>query len=472
MMLETHSFYLLADASAIILSFILALLARFAGLDSRGFILGHWYGCVLLLFIYLLVSLFGRPREPFIKRHLYEEMGAVATANFYMAMILALFLFLFKMGNNSSRQFYILFFLFDMLSMLIGRLIFKAVYFTHFEKSKNRKKILVYAAETNVAAVVGHIIQDESCEYEIAAVAVTRSDGTNGVYQVGCSSTGCFLKEEEQELTEYLKRQVLDEALVYIPEASSQWLDTLITRLEDMGIVVHVTTAMFGLTEKEKAIEQFGPYRVFTYCIRKFEPTELAMKRALDILGGLVGCVITALIFPFVAVAINLESPGPVIFKQTRIGKNGRHFSIYKFRSMYMDAEARKKDLMDKNEMDGLMFKIKDDPRITKVGKFIRKTSIDEFPQFFNVLKGDMSLVGTRPPTVDEFDQYEEHHKRRLSLKPGITGMWQISGRSGVQNFEDIVKMDVEYIDNWSIWLDLKILVRTVGVVVVRKGAE
>ena len=127
---------------------------------------------------------------------------------------------------------------------------------------------------------------------------------------------------------------------------------------------------------------------------------------------------------------------------------------------------------MDKNEMDGLMFKIKDDPRITKVGKFIRKTSIDEFPQFFNVLKGDMSLVGTRPPTVDEFDQYEEHHKRRLSLKPGITGMWQISGRSGVQNFEDIVKMDVEYIDNWSIWLDLKILIRTVGVVVLRKGAE
>lgn len=127
---------------------------------------------------------------------------------------------------------------------------------------------------------------------------------------------------------------------------------------------------------------------------------------------------------------------------------------------------------MEKNEMNGLMFKIKDDPRITKIGRFIRKTSIDEFPQFFNVLKGDMSLVGTRPPTVDEFEQYEEHHKRRLSLKPGITGMWQVSGRSDIQDFEDVVRMDLEYIDNWSVWLDIKILIQTVFVVFSHKGAS
>ena len=127
---------------------------------------------------------------------------------------------------------------------------------------------------------------------------------------------------------------------------------------------------------------------------------------------------------------------------------------------------------MEKNEMNGLMFKIKDDPRITRTGRFIRKTSIDEFPQFLNVLKGDMSLVGTRPPTVDEFEQYEEHHKRRLSLKPGITGMWQVSGRSDIQDFEDVVRMDLEYIDNWSVWLDIKILIQTVFVVFSHKGAS
>ena len=139
---------------------------------------------------------------------------------------------------------------------------------------------------------------------------------------------------------------------------------------------------------------------------------------------------------------------------------------------MYMDAEERKRELMEKNEMNGLMFKIKDDPRITRTGRFIRKTSIDEFPQFLNVLKGDMSLVGTRPPTVDEFEQYEEHHKRRLSLKPGITGMWQVSGRSDIQDFEDVVRMDLEYIDNWSVWLDIKILIQTVFVVFSHKGAS
>ena len=137
-----------------------------------------------------------------------------------------------------------------------------------------------------------------------------------------------------------------------------------------------------------------------------------------------------------------------------------------------MDAEERKKELMAKNEMKGLMFKMTDDPRITKVGRFIRKTSIDELPQFLNVLKGEMSLVGTRPPTVDEYKQYENHHKRRLSMKPGITGLWQVSGRSSIEDFEDVIKLDVQYIDKWTIWLDFKILLKTVKVVFLGKGAK
>ena len=169
---------------------------------------------------------------------------------------------------------------------------------------------------------------------------------------------------------------------------------------------------------------------------------------------------------------ILIESRGPLIFKQRRVGKNGRFFYVYKFRSMYKDAEERKKALMEQNEMKGLMFKMTDDPRITKVGKFIRKTSIDELPQFFNVLKGDMSLVGTRPPTVDEFRQYEGYHKRRLSMKPGMTGMWQVSGRSDIEDFEEVVKLDLEYIDNWSIGLDFKILFKTIAVVFHHGGAK
>lgn len=143
------------------------------------------------------------------------------------------------------------------------------------------------------------------------------------------------------------------------------------------------------------------------------------MKRAIDIVGSLVGLIITAVITPFVALAIRIESPGPIFFAQERVGRNGRRFKIYKFRSMYIDAEERKKELMEKNQMSGLMFKMDDDPRITKVGKFIRKTSIDELPQFYNILIGQMSLVGTRPPTVDEFNQYNLHYKRRLSMSTG-----------------------------------------------------
>ena len=198
------------------------------------------------------------------------------------------------------------------------------------------------------------------------------------------------------------------------------------------------------------------------------------LKRLTDIAGGLLGCILTGIIYIFVAPAIKIKSPGPVFFSQIRMGKNGKPFKIYKFRSMYMDAEERKKELMEKNNIkDGLMFKMDDDPRIIKgIGNFIRKTSLDEFPQFWNILKGDMSLVGTRPPTQDEWDKYELHHRRRLAIKPGLTGMWQVSGRSEITDFEEVVELDTSYIEQWSLKLDIKILFKTVMVVFTGSGAK
>ena len=192
----------------------------------------------------------------------------------------------------------------------------------------------------------------------------------------------------------------------------------------------------------------------------------------LDLVGALVGCVFLGILTVIVGPMIKLESPGPIFFAQKRVGRNGRIFKMYKFRSMYADAEERKKELMAQNEMNGLMFKMENDPRITKTGAFLRKTSLDEFPQFINILKGDMSLVGTRPPTLDEFAQYSPYHKKRLSFRPGLTGMWQVSGRSDITDFEEIVKLDVEYIDNWSFWLDIKILLKTFLEVFTQKGAR
>ena len=199
---------------------------------------------------------------------------------------------------------------------------------------------------------------------------------------------------------------------------------------------------------------------------------ELFAKRCLDILGSLVGLVLMGIAFLIFAPIIKIQSPGPVFFAQTRVGKNGRKFKFYKFRTMVVDAEAKKKELEAQNEMQGQMFKMEDDPRIIPIGKFMRKFSIDELPQFWNILKGEMSLVGTRPPTVDEFEQYELHHKARLGIKPGLTGMWQVSGRNEVTDFEEVVALDTTYISNWSLGLDIKILFKTIQVVLTGRGAS
>lgn len=270
----------------------------------------------------------------------------------------------------------------------------------------------------------------------------------------------------------------LDEA--YINVESMDLLpeyNEIIEELEDMGITVNVNIPSLEKIVTESKYNNLNCVIESDYPMAQFAPTvispgKLALKRFVDIIGGIVGTVLSLPIILIVAIPLKIESPGPLIFKQQRVGKNGRIFNIYKLRSMYQDAEERKKALMEQNKMDGHMFKMDNDPRITKVGKFIRKTSIDELPQFWNVLKGDMSLVGTRPPTVDEFEKYESHHKRRLSMKPGITGKWQVSGRSDIQDFEEVVKLDCEYIDEWSPFLDIQILFKTVGVVLTHKGAE
>ncbi|MCF7995572.1 MAG: sugar transferase [Chromatiaceae bacterium] len=186
-------------------------------------------------------------------------------------------------------------------------------------------------------------------------------------------------------------------------------------------------------------------------------------KRVLDVIGALVGLGITGLLFIPIAIAIKRDSQGPVLFGQTRCGWMGRRFTLYKFRSMVADAEARKGEV--KNEAEGAIFKAEDDPRITRVGRFLRRTSLDELPQFWNVLQGSMSLVGTRPPTPDEIDQYDVPEWRRLDVKPGITGEWQVNGRSAIKSFEDIIRLDLRYQRNWSLWYDIRLLFKTVAVV-------
>jgi exopolysaccharide biosynthesis polyprenyl glycosylphosphotransferase len=200
------------------------------------------------------------------------------------------------------------------------------------------------------------------------------------------------------------------------------------------------------------------------------QPILLAIKRIIDIVGSIVGLLITAVAYVVYSRRISRETSGSVFFKQTRVGRNGRLFTLYKFRTMYIDAETRLAELVSKNEMKGHMFKMRDDPRVTPKGRTMRRRHIDELPQFWNVLRGDMSLVGTRPPMRAEVLQYEKHHRRRLSMKPGITGLWQILGNESVSEFEEIVRLDCQYIENWSFWGDIKILFRTILLLVRGNG--
>ena len=205
----------------------------------------------------------------------------------------------------------------------------------------------------------------------------------------------------------------------------------------------------------------------------KEKPFYSFVKRAFDIIVSLVALIILFIPFLIIALIIFIDDPkGSPFYVSERVGKRGKTFKMYKFRSMVIGAEDMLDSLMKDNDKDGPAFKMHDDPRVTKIGHFLRETSIDELPQFWKVLKGDMSLVGTRPPTKEEFENYDISHKVRLSMKPGITGLWQVSGRSDITDFDEVVSLDLEYIDNWSLTLDFKILVKTVGVVLKGSGSK
>ena len=272
-------------------------------------------------------------------------------------------------------------------------------------------------------------------------------------------------------LVTYATRAVVDQVLINLPSEKFMVAD-FISQFEIMGLPVAVNIAILDVvTNSEKAIQRFGDSSVVNFSTTFYRSSDVALKRMMDIIGSLIGLVFCGIVSIFLVPLIKKDG-GPAIFVQNRVGRNGRVFKFYKFRSMIVDAEEIKNDLMSQNQMQGGMFKIENDPRVTKVGHFIRKTSLDEFPQFWNVLKGDMSLVGTRPPTLDEYESYTPEQKRRLSFKPGITGLWQVSGRSEITDFDEVVKLDVAYMDGWTIWRDIKILLKTIKVVVMKDGAK
>lgn len=457
---------LLTDCLCVILSYLLAILIRygsFAAADNKQtyVLVCAW----ILVFTVLYDTTIGSGRN-FLRRGYYVEFKSVAKHIAGLVVFLGCSLFFFKEAENFSRLVFGYYIILEAVCMFASHALLKKVLRMTYRADRSKTKVMVITDLASAERIVPLLVSGTEYDCEISAVTIWEKDMTG--QEIG----GVPIIADGNNVIDVVKSMPVDEVFLYLPEVGRTALQKLIMDLEVMGVSCHYNIDVADMDTKVRSIGEFAGFTVVTYAIHEMDSGRTMIKRLMDIAGGLVGLLITGILYPFIALAIKLDSRGPVVFSQIRIGKNGRRFKIYKFRSMYIDAEERRKELEAKNEVKGLMFKMEDDPRVTKVGKFLRKTSLDELPQFFNVLKGDMSLVGTRPPTVDEFEQYTPYYRRRLCMTPGLTGMWQVSGRSNIDNFDDVVKYDLHYIDHWSLSLDIKILFQTVFVVLFGRGAK
>ncbi len=431
---------------------------------------------ILLTVVDWIVAFFFNSYKNVLKRNTYKEFAATVKHVFLLLMVVIFYLFSVKKAEVYSRIFMYFFVgIYAVVSFGV-RLLWKK-YLTEHSFGKEQRSLLVITESDKAEAVLEKLKQDKGDRFCVTGIVLTDLDKKD------CMIGDVPVVANVSDVVEYVCREWVDEVLIRLSVQTPE-VDKMISYFMEMGITLHQVIIEKSHGTSKQFVEKMGDYMVVTSSINSAAPQQLLMKRLLDIVGGLVGCLCTAVIYLFIAPLIKKESPGPVFFSQIRVGKNGRKFKIYKFRSMYLDAEERKKELMAQNRVkDGMMFKLEFDPRIigTKklpdgtvkrgIGNIIRDYSLDEFPQFYNVLKGDMSLVGTRPPTVDEWEKYELHHRARLATKPGITGMWQVSGRSNITDFEEVVKLDTKYIAEWNFWLDLKILFKTVTSVLKKEGS-
>lgn len=477
-----HLDFIMLDMVCLQLAFMLAYAVRmgsFNTFESEA----YWHINVIMLLADVSVSFAFNTFKNVLKRGYYKELAMTIKHVCLVEAVVIVYLFTIQESVTYSR---IVIYLMAILYIGLGyfpRILWKKYLQNEMAKTKNQQSLYIVTVQDEVEKVIQNIRDNSFNRYNIAGIAILDADiedtEVNGIPTIG----------QSKDIIEDICHAWIDEVLIKLPD-NIAFPEELINQFKQMGLVVHLglfevaSTRGAILGESKQFMERLGNYVVLTTTINYATPMQQFIKRTLDIMGGLVGTMLAGLLVIVIGPIIYIKSPGPIFFKQERVGKNGRRFNIYKFRSMYLDAEERKKELQEQNRCkDGMMFKMDADPRIigTKImpdgtvkkgiGNFIRDFSLDEFPQFVNVLKGDMSLVGTRPPTVDEWEKYELHHRARLAVRPGITGLWQVSGRSSITDFEEVVKLDTKYITEWSMGMDLRILVKTLQVVFGRKGA-
>ena len=330
----------------------------------------------------------------------------------------------------------------------------------------NFRQIIIVGRNERATKIVQQIKENPEFGLHILGYIDATGNGNNVGTQHDLKHMGSL-----KDLEKILREQVVDEVIVTLPFKSFySEIEEIVHLCEQVGVEVKISIDLFSLTLAKESISRLGDIQVIDLFTSPKMSYQLMVKRLIDMITSVILLVLFSPLFAIVSILIETNSKGPIFFKQQRVSYNGRQFSFLKFRTMIENAEELKKDLMALNEMDGPVFKIKNDPRTTKIGQFLRKTSIDELPQLINVLKGDMSLVGPRPPLPSEVLEYGLADRRRLSMRPGITCTWQVNGRNDI-SFEKWMELDRQYIDHWSLWLDFKILAKTIPAVLKGSGA-
>ena len=439
-----HIDFIVLDMICLQLAYVLAYAISGYGFNPYAIIIYRNMAVFLELADLIVIFAYGTMKSV-LKRGYYRDFVVTVKHSVMVGALAVLYLFMLQQGQKFSRLALILTIVIYLLLTYLVRELWKKFLRKKMEDGGERK-LLIITSEDAAEQVVVNMKENNYARYTLAGVAVIDADWT------GKKVHGVPVVANEETAAMYVCQEWIDEVLIVISEVLP-YPSELIEQLTETGVTIHLNLAKItNVPGKKQFVEKVGNYTVLTTSINYASSKQLMLKRLMDIAGGLVGCILTGIICVFVGPAIYIASPGPIFFAQERVGKNGKKFKMYKFRSMYMDAEERKAELMKDNKLgDGKMFKLDFDPRVignkilpdgthkTGIGDFIRRTSLDEFPQFFNVLKGDMSIIGTRPPLISETSLYELHHRARLAIKPGITGMWQVSGRSDITDFEEVV---------------------------------
>jgi exopolysaccharide biosynthesis polyprenyl glycosylphosphotransferase len=364
---------------------------------------------------------------------------------------------------NISKEFIFIFGIINHAVICVSYVIANQYYMSRRRNGINLKNIIIIADEEN-ESFIENISNQRELGYKITMI-ISDSQKLFDKY-----SSSIRVVKKTMSMSCLIKSQIVDEVFYCKNHFNSNEIHHIMDACKEVGIVFRLNSQLINSSARPSEIHHFNHTPFITYHNKPSNEFALSWKYIFDFTFSLFVILLWMPIFVLIGVVIKLTSKGPVIFKQKRVGLHGREFYIYKFRTMMVDAEKMQSSLMDQNEVSGPVFKIKNDPRITRVGKFLRKTSMDELPQFFNVLKGDMSLVGPRPPIMNEVNQYKPWQLRRLSMRPGITCTWQIMPRRNSISFEDWMRLDLQYIDNWSLQQDFLLTFKTVWAVIMGSG--